>query len=64
MDVSSHLIREELGYEEPIQFEEALIRTVAWERSHPPDDIDPADFDYAAEDEALHAFEAARIGNS
>jgi len=45
-------IRSELGYREPIAREEAIRQTVAWEREHPPVDIDPARFDYEAEDEA------------
>ena len=45
-------IRSELGYREPVPREEAIRRTVAWEREHPPLAIDPARFDYAAEDEA------------
>jgi hypothetical protein len=28
-------------------------RTVEWERAHPPENVDPASFDYAAEDAAL-----------
>jgi nucleoside-diphosphate-sugar epimerase len=54
-------IREELGYEEPVMFEEALIRTIAWQREHPPDKIDPKDFDYEKEDEALEAFESETV---
>src|SRR5262249_6513977 len=46
-------IRRELGYEEPVSLEEALQRTVTWERAHPPTDLDPKQFDYAAEDAAL-----------
>jgi nucleoside-diphosphate-sugar epimerase len=48
-------IRAELGYHEPVPPDEALRRTVAWERLHPPADVDPAQFDYAAEDAALAA---------
>ena len=44
-------IRAELGFEEVITRPEAIRRTVEWERPHPPP-IDPAQFDYAAEDEA------------
>jgi nucleoside-diphosphate-sugar epimerase len=44
-------IRAELGFEEVIARPEAIRRTVEWERAHPPP-IDPAQFDYAAEDEA------------
>jgi nucleoside-diphosphate-sugar epimerase len=46
-------IRAELGYTETLPREEALRRTIAWERAHPPQNMDPARFDYAAEDEAL-----------
>jgi nucleoside-diphosphate-sugar epimerase len=48
-------IRRELGYKETLPREEALRRTVEWERAHPPDEADPASFDYAAEDAALAA---------
>ena len=59
IDTEQHLvtdtarIREELGYEEPVPRNEALRRTVAWERENPPEEIDPERFDYAAEDAAL-----------
>jgi nucleoside-diphosphate-sugar epimerase len=46
-------VREELGYAEPVPRDEALRRTIAWERAHPPQDLDSAAFDYAAEDAAL-----------
>ena len=32
----THKIREELGYREPVALDEALRRTIAWERAHPP----------------------------
>jgi dTDP-D-glucose 4,6-dehydratase len=51
---SSKRIREELGYREPVTLDEALRRTIEWEGAHPPP-IDPAQFDYAAEDAALSA---------
>ena len=51
---SSQRIREELGFREPVGPEEALRRTIEWERTHPPL-IDPTQFDYAAEDAALSA---------
>jgi nucleoside-diphosphate-sugar epimerase len=44
-------IREELAYDEPVSPQEALERTVEWERSLPPDELEP--LDYAAEDDAL-----------
>jgi nucleoside-diphosphate-sugar epimerase len=46
-------IRRELGYTETIPVQEALRRTIEWECSHPPDTLDPASFDYAAEDVIL-----------
>ena len=51
--MDSSRIRAELGYAEPVSVEEALRRTVEWERSNPPQQIDPAQYDYPAEDEAL-----------
>ncbi len=50
--VDTARIRAELGYREPVAREEAIRRTVEWDRAHPPP-IDPARFDYAAEDEAI-----------
>jgi nucleoside-diphosphate-sugar epimerase len=49
----SSRIRRELGYREPIPRAEAIRRTIAWERQHPPAQFDPAAFDYPAEDAAL-----------
>ncbi len=46
-------IRRELGYREHVSREEALARTVAWERANPPEQINPKLFDYAAEDRVL-----------
>ena len=44
-------IRSELGYSEPVGAEEAIRRTVAWERAHPPAaPLMPVDYD--AEDAA------------
>ena len=42
-----------LGYGESVSREEALHRTVAWERQNPPPEIDTDEFDYAAEDALL-----------
>ena len=59
IDTDQHLIanttriRQELGYSEKVSREEALRRAVAWERGHPPEQIDWAAFDYAAEDALL-----------
>lgn len=52
--VSSARIREELGYQETVSREEALRRTLTWERANPPA-ITTAKFDYAAEDEAIRS---------
>jgi nucleoside-diphosphate-sugar epimerase len=49
----SSRIRRELGYAEEVPLAEALRRTIAWETEHPPENVDPAQFDYAAEDEFL-----------
>jgi nucleoside-diphosphate-sugar epimerase len=52
-EVDSSRIRRELGYSETVPFDEALRRTISWERSNPPEKISPDDFDYAAEDATL-----------
>ena len=51
-------IREELGYRERVSREEAVRRTIAWERANPPAALDPGQFDYAAEDAAVAAASA------
>jgi nucleoside-diphosphate-sugar epimerase len=51
--VDTTRIREELGYQEHIAVDEAFRRAVAWERAHPPKEVDAGSFDYAAEDAAL-----------
>ena len=52
---SSERIRKELGYRELLPREEAIRRTIEWERVNPP--AHPITrFDYAAEDEALNQF--------
>ncbi len=58
--VDSGRIRAELGYREAVTREEALRRTVAWERAHPPGEIDPAKFDYPAEDAAIAGWAEGR----
>ena len=52
--VDSSRIRGELGYAEAVAGDEALRRTVEWERSVAAA-VDPAAYDYAAEDAALRA---------
>lgn len=49
----SSRIRRELGYAELLPRDEALRRTVAWERAHPPSTHPPAAFDYATEDQVI-----------
>ncbi len=54
-------IRRDLAYEESVSVEEALRRTVAWERAQPPKQIEPSHFDYAAEDSACAKSQDNRI---
>ena len=51
--VDTTRIREELGYHEPVGVNDGIRRAVAWERAHPPKEVDAKQFDYAAEDAAL-----------
>lgn len=53
LEVDTSRIRNELGYKERVSVNEALLKTVAWERANPPTEIDPKQFDYAAEDAAI-----------
>ena len=46
-------IREELGFRETVAREEAIRRTVEWERANPPSGFTPHQFDYRSEDDAL-----------
>jgi nucleoside-diphosphate-sugar epimerase len=48
--VDSSRIREELAYAEAVDFDDALRRTIEWERANPPPDTS---LDYAAEDVLL-----------
>jgi nucleoside-diphosphate-sugar epimerase len=50
-------IRRELGFREEVSREEAIRRTVEWERANPPEKVNPGEFDYAAEDAALALLE-------
>lgn len=51
--VDSSRIRRELGYAERVPADIAMSRTVEWERAHPPQKIDPKDYDYQKEDSLL-----------
>jgi len=53
--VVSSRIRRELGYTERVDIDEATLRTVAWERDHPPAKVDEKGFDYALEDKFLRS---------
>jgi nucleoside-diphosphate-sugar epimerase len=53
LDMDTAKIRRELGYRETVSREEALQRNIAWDREHPPAEVDPTQFDYAAEDAIL-----------
>lgn len=57
MVVDSSRVRTELGYREVLTREEALGRTVDWERANPPGETEAGKFDYAAEDAAIAAWE-------
>jgi nucleoside-diphosphate-sugar epimerase len=50
---SSERIRAELRYEQPVDIDEAISRTIAWEQNNPPSTINPQQFDYDAEDASL-----------
>lgn len=51
-EADSSRIRRELGYREPVPLDEAIARTIEWDRANPIGEFNPHKFDYAAEDEA------------
>jgi nucleoside-diphosphate-sugar epimerase len=53
LETDTTRLRTELGYSERVPHEEALRRTISWERTHPPSEIFPAQIEYAAEDALL-----------
>lgn len=55
LHADSGRIRAVLGCEEVVTLEEGMRLAVEWQRSHPPESVNPDDFDYAAEDAALAA---------
>jgi nucleoside-diphosphate-sugar epimerase len=55
---SSTRIREELGYKEVIALEEAIQRTIPWERANPPQRVWFPPFDYEAEDAVIKELRA------
>jgi nucleoside-diphosphate-sugar epimerase len=59
LDIDASKIRRELGYKEIVSRHDALERCIAWERTHPPSQVNPALFDYAAEDVILSRVQSA-----
>jgi len=55
--VDTYRIRQELGYHEVISREDGLRKTIGWERTNPPLDINPENFNYAEEDALLAKIE-------
>lgn len=51
-DVETGKIRSQLGYRELVPVQEALRRTIEWERANPLD-VEPLEYDYDQEDQAL-----------
>ncbi len=51
-EADSTRIRRELSYREPVLLDEAIRRTIEWERANPIGDFNSHSFDYAAEDYA------------
>ncbi len=52
-EADSTRIRQELGYREPVPLDEAIRRTIEWERAHSASGFNPGQFNYPAEDAAL-----------
>lgn len=57
--MNSGRIRSELGYTERVPLEEAIRRTVDWERRSPPPQINLEQFNYEAEQEAYEKWKSA-----
>ena len=53
LDLDTAKIRRELGYCETVSRRDAVSTTLAWDREHPPTQIDRSQCDYAAEDAIL-----------
>jgi nucleoside-diphosphate-sugar epimerase len=63
-EADSTRIRRDLGYKELVPLDDAIHRTIDWERAHPPGEFNPHKFDYAAEDAAALAAERSSPVNS
>lgn len=57
--VASQRIREELHYQEPVPMDEAIRRTISWEREHQPNQPMYMPFEYSEEDRALQKLKAS-----
>lgn len=53
LDIDTSRIRNELGFVEKHSRTESLSKTISWMRANPPAEINPKQFDYAAEDAAF-----------
>ena len=53
---TSARIRHELGYQDPVAIEDAIRKTIQWERENPPAEAFLPPFDYAAEDLAAAGY--------
>lgn len=51
--IDSTKIRNELGYKETVPLTKAIKKTIEWERTNPPTQINPDIFDYEKEDKML-----------
>jgi nucleoside-diphosphate-sugar epimerase len=59
--IDSERIRRELGYREVVPLDDALAQTILWERQHPPEYVDPNQFDYEAEEELWTKYRSHKI---
>ena len=57
-------IRQELGYREQVSLDEALERSIAWQRSFPPSPLDSDRFRYTLEDRVLTTISENRDATS
>ncbi len=63
MVIDGSRIRNELGYAERVSRDEGIARAIAWERTHPPEHVNPKWIDCVAEDAALAALAGRRQGD-
>ena len=57
-DVDSSKIRSQIGYSEIVEIDDAIRRSIQWERDNPPD-VEPFEIDYEQEDRAIQARRAS-----